>query len=81
MLRSHKCPKCESTDIVRVPGSKMYGDNYVITGFLSYALVTRYICKGCGFCEEYVESEDDRDKLEQRADRSWNQSPPEEGVV
>lgn len=63
MLHSKSCPKCKSTDIVRIPGeTRAYGaGNNITVGrtFFSSIGVTRYLCASCGFCEEWVESAGD----------------------
>lgn len=58
MKRTHKCPKCGSTEIRRFGGehsSYNIGNNIRMSAF-SQALVTRYVCYNCGFSEEWVES-------------------------
>lgn len=56
------CPKCKSTDIIKVEGSaKGYGaGNNIPIGhtILSYVKVARYICCDCGYVEEWVDMED-----------------------
>lgn len=63
------CPKCGSTDILRVEGKAgAYGTgNNIMVGMtiFSAVLVHRYVCCGCGFSEEWIDKEDIR-KLKER---------------
>jgi hypothetical protein len=56
---THTCPKCRSTDAVRVPGrSGAYGSgNNISVGFSTFnaVLVTRYVCLARGFVEEWID--------------------------
>ena len=70
MQGSKSCPKCRSTDIVRIPG-KHYGfgaGNIITVGFsyLSAVKVTRYLCASCGFSEEWIDAPDDIAKLKKK---------------
>jgi hypothetical protein len=60
MRTSNTCPKCKSTDIVRIPGDvRGFGaGNNVMVGktIFSAVKVTRYLCASCGFSEEWIES-------------------------
>ena len=61
MKNSHTCPKCGSRDIVRIPdhpsryasGSNIYTTRYTLLGKVP---VIRYVCCGCGYVENWVES-------------------------
>lgn len=57
MKNGRPCPKCSSSDVVRVPGEiGVYGHgNNIPVGIASRIPVTRYVCSECGFCEEWVE--------------------------
>ena len=63
----HLCPKCNSTNIVRVPGKAggFGSGNNISMGatIFSAVLVTRYVCTGCGFVEEWVDQPEDLGKL------------------
>jgi predicted nucleic-acid-binding Zn-ribbon protein len=63
MRNSQTCPKCQSTDTVRIPGEvRAFGaGNNIIVGatIFSAVKVTRYLCASCGFSEEWIESADD----------------------
>jgi hypothetical protein len=61
MKNSKKCPKCQSTDIVRIPGSVgPYGiGNNIRLGMWTWTWpvkVTRYLYGSCGFSEEWIDS-------------------------
>ena len=71
MKDSKMCPKCRSTDIIRLPGDvRGYGagNNVVVGKWLSMklVLVTRYLCGSCGFSEEWIDSPDDIAKIKER---------------
>ena len=61
MKNSHTCPKCGSRDIVRIPdhpsryasGSNIYTTRYTLLGKVP---VIRYVCCGCGYVENWVDS-------------------------
>ncbi|MCL2671756.1 MAG: hypothetical protein FWF10_06950 [Clostridiales bacterium] len=68
MMRTKTCPKCRSTDIVRIPGWKNatgYTSNVIPTGLFSGVYVTRLLCMACGYLEEWVETKEDREKVRQ----------------
>lgn len=62
MKHTNICPKCRSTDIVRMDGySGPYGTgNNMMVGntIFSAVNVNRYICLSCGFTEEWIDTED-----------------------
>ena len=37
--------------------------NLVAAGLLSHVVVSRFVCCGCGYSEEWIESADDLQKL------------------
>ena len=52
------CSKCNSTNILRIPGSTGVGvSNAIQTGLtiIDPALVTRYLCCDCGYSEEWID--------------------------
>ena len=65
MKQNHTCSKCNSQDIIRIPGQVgPYGvGNNILTGIFSAALVTRYLCAHCGYSEEWVEKPEDIAKI------------------
>ena len=57
------CPKCGSSDIVRIDGyAGPYGSgNHIMLGstiFSAVVNVNRYICCTCGFTEEWIDKND-----------------------
>jgi endogenous inhibitor of DNA gyrase (YacG/DUF329 family) len=70
MRNSKPCPKCQSNDIVRIPGEARpfgAGNNIMIGGTIFRAVkVTRYLCASCGFSEEWIDSSDDITKLKKK---------------
>jgi len=67
MRNTHSCPKCRSTDVIRIPGKAggFGSGNNISLGatIFSSVLVTRYLCAYCGFGEEWVEDRSDLEKL------------------
>jgi len=65
-----QCPKCHSTDIIRIPGRRGPGageaGNNVVIGltFSSAVLVTQYVCCNCGFVEQWIDDPKDIAKIE-----------------
>ncbi len=68
MKNSKKCPKCASSDILRIPGGLDPSGNSIPAGMtvFSSVLVTRFMCVICGFSEEWVESNADIQKLKKK---------------
>ena len=58
MKTSKVCPKCNGTDIIRIPGNGLYGpvNSNIQVGYskLSVVLVHRYVCAECGYSEEWI---------------------------
>ncbi|NSS37411.1 hypothetical protein HRG18_10555 [Enterococcus faecalis] len=71
MKNTNKCPKCGSSDIIKVPGyAGAYGSgNNIMVGMTikSAVPVDRYICTRCGFSEEWIDL-DYIDKLKKEYD-------------
>jgi predicted nucleic-acid-binding Zn-ribbon protein len=70
MKNSKTCPKCESADIIRIPGDVRAfgaGNSILVGGALlpKFVLVTRYLCGACGFSEEWIDGTDDIAKLKE----------------
>ncbi len=70
MKNSKACPKCQSTDITRIPGdTRPFGaGNNISVGqtIFSSVKVTRYLCGSCGFIEEWIDSLDDISSLKKK---------------
>lgn len=67
MKNTKVCPKCESTDILRIPGKHTgYGSgNIIMLGLtaLGAVKVTRFVCEQCGYSEEWIENKEDIQRL------------------
>ena len=64
MRNTGRCPKCGSTDLLTVePG--LY--NSFPIGFFATAKIQRYLCRSCGYTEEWV-AEESMEKVRQS---SW----------
>jgi ribosomal protein S27AE len=70
MKTSGKCPKCASSDVMRIPGtSAAFGaGNNIPLGptIFSSIKVTRYLCGSCGYSEEWVDASSDLAKLREK---------------
>ncbi len=62
MKHRNICPKCGSNNLLVVPGKAgAYGaGNNIPVGMtiFTYVLVDRYVCRNCGFSEEWIREED-----------------------
>lgn len=78
MKKSGHCPKCDSQDILRVPGwTGTYGSgNFVLLGigrlFPGKAKIARYVCTQCGFCEDWVDEPVELEKVKAQYEKSIN---------
>lgn len=67
MKIKQECPKCNSENIIRIPGEVgPYGSGNNITvgaTILSAIKVTRYLCGNCGYTEEWIDNKQDIEKL------------------
>ena len=68
MKNTQRCPKCESSDIMRIPHcSGNYGAGPCVQlGLFSFVEVTRYLCGNCGFIESWVDDPDGIAKLRKK---------------
>jgi len=68
MKNTHHCPKCDSHDVIRVPGpaSVGYTQNKVPSGMFSSVNVDRYICLNCSYTEEWIQKSNDLEKLRKK---------------
>ena len=70
MQKSGTCPKCQSKDIIRIPGEARpfgAGNNIAVGATIFSAVkVTRYLCASCGFSEEWVDSAEDRANIKKK---------------
>jgi ribosomal protein S27AE len=62
MKNTKICPKCQSSEIVRIDGYAgpyASGNNIMLGATVFSAVnVNRYICCSCGFTEEWIDRED-----------------------
>ena len=69
MKNTKMCPKCSGCNILHIPGSAgAYGvGNNIPTGMtvFSYTKVNRYLCRDCGYSEEWIDLED-MEKLDKK---------------
>lgn len=68
MRQNKRCPKCGSGDIARVPdnprrhasGNNIYTTTLTLAGKIP---VIRYICCDCGYVENWVENQAQREEI------------------
>lgn len=60
MKNTRICPKCNSNDILLIPGYEgAYGSgNNIPASFFKSVKVNRYLCCVCGYSEEWIDRED-----------------------
>ena len=79
MKRHRSCPKCNSSDIIRIPGKVgAYGTgNNIMVGATIFGAVkvTRYLCGQCGFTEEWIDDPEDIRKLKEKFGTSGRPGP------
>jgi len=71
MKNTNMCPKCESQDIICIPGRigpDGVGNNIPVSWF-SAIKVSRYLCTDCGYSEEWIDGKTDRETLRQKYGR------------
>ena len=71
MKNTHTCPKCQSGEILQLVGSGLdgFGGDYVVVSKwtnIDRVPITRYICAGCGFSEQWIDSAEDLAKIIKR---------------
>ncbi len=72
MKNSSTCVKCDSIDVVMIPGGsfwKGYSNAFNITQFKSI-VVSRYVCVNCGYSEEWIDAEKDLRLIEKHFNKS-----------
>jgi len=57
IMKNGQCIKCQSKRIVQIKGRAVWKD------WRSYVKATSFICKECGYVEEWVVTEKERDEL------------------
>lgn len=67
MKTTNQCPKCGGKDIIRVPDSahRYLANSICVTRlvFVERIPVARYVCCGCGYVENWVEHQQERDAV------------------
>lgn len=67
MKNTNVCPKCGSRDIVRVPDDahRYLANSICITKLVMVERipVARYVCRGCGYVENWVESQRELEQI------------------
>ena len=60
MKKTNTCPKCSSTDVVRIEGGFESHDNRIQIDWSIFSAIPvhRYVCCNCGFSEEWLDQED-----------------------
>lgn len=68
MKKTRKCPKCGSTEIARVPDNahRYLANSIAITkmGWVKRIPVVRYVCCYCGYLENWVETQAQREEIQ-----------------
>ena len=71
MKNTKRCPVCGSTDVIRVPDDahRYLANSICITRALTVKRipVARYVCYDCGYLENWVENQHERDEIK----RAW----------
>lgn len=77
MKRTHACPKCGCTQIVHVPASQWLfargGNAYLGLHLGEKVLISKYICTGCGYVENWAERPQDLAALRKKLRRRTKQ--------
>ena len=68
MKNTNQCPKCGSRAVIRVPDRPMRhasGNNIYTAHFENFGKVPviRYVCHSCGYVENWVETQRERDAI------------------
>ncbi len=67
MRNTRCCPKCHSKNIVRVPDNahRYLANSIAITNvaWVKRIPVARYVCYDCGYVENWVETQSERDEI------------------
>jgi hypothetical protein len=65
MKITKQCPKCQSHDIVLIPGKRDGGGagNVIRVGVFSVVKPTLHVCGSCGYMENWLVSRDDIERV------------------
>ncbi len=66
-MKSGKCPKCGSADVLQVPKRYPEPRGVVAVTLWSSVPVDDFICGACGFVETYLHNMKDLDQIKKRA--------------
>jgi predicted nucleic-acid-binding Zn-ribbon protein len=66
MRNSQPCPKCQCTDIVRMPAGGAGNEIPAGPHLLSVVCFVRYLCASCGFMELWIDAAEDIAKCKKR---------------
>jgi len=68
MKNTGTCPKCGSRAVIRVPDNahRYLANSICITRVVTVRRVpvARYVCRDCGYVEDWVENRHERDEIE-----------------
>lgn len=71
MKNTAQCSKCSSVNIFKVEGKKFnQNSNRQMVSAFKFIAITRFICLGCGYTEEWVTNEKELDQLHKRKSKS-----------
>jgi predicted nucleic-acid-binding Zn-ribbon protein len=63
-MKENTCPKCGSRDLGTVESPRGgLGANVIMTGVFAYVRITRWLCFGCGYTEEWVRGREQLERL------------------
>ena len=65
MKNTKTCPKCQSKDILRLKDTG-YATAIKMGAFDDVYYFTRFVCVGCGYAEQWMESPDERANLRKK---------------
>ncbi|RLD19531.1 MAG: hypothetical protein DRI69_08165 [Bacteroidetes bacterium] len=57
MKHTFQCPKCESTDVIKIEGQR-YNQNHIVSltnWGTNHAVIDRFLCTHCGYTEEWLQ--------------------------
>ncbi len=65
MKHTHICPKCNDSNVFKIPrpASVGHAKNVVPKSFFTKANVDRYVCANCGYSEEWIAKAKDLEQL------------------
>lgn len=70
MRYDQPCPKCNSKNIIRIPGNigSFGAGNNIIWGNIKRegVNITKYLCGACGYLEEWIDTKEDIEKLQDK---------------